>query len=191
MKTMRTVFLSSLALLLFPLLSHASVEVLMKLEGINIPANFSTQSKVAGFDKGYIQIMGASAGIGAAVSSSLGGGQREVSKPSYSDFNVTKRADEITPALTFNCASGKPITKVTIVWVNVSNGSSNKPQPMMEFMMENVYVSGLAFSGSTGSDTGDESVSFAWGKMTIQSYHQDGSPGSKVVLDAEKSTASI
>ncbi len=193
MKSKKIVLLSVLSSLFLALQSFADIQVLMKLEGVDIPKEFSTKSQIAEFSDGYISILGASSGYGVSVSD-LGTSQRSVGRPNYSEFSIIKLVDEITPVLTLNGVTGTPISKVIVVWVGNSGTQPGGAVKLMEFTMENVIVSGGAISGSQGEEQGSESVSLVWEKMTIQSYTRDSkggvTPGPKVVIDAAKATAS-
>lgn len=193
MKTHKFVSLIFVALLASVSPSFASIQVLMKIEGnADIPKTFSTQSDLQGFET-YVEILSMSTGLALNVSPA-GAGKREASTPSYSDFSISKWADEITPVLTFAAVSGNPISKITIAWVQ-TNTNDKAIATLMEFILEDVLVSGVSIGGNEGEERGTEAVSFNWSKMTIQSYTADSITGAmsqstKVIIDAASRTNS-
>ena len=194
MKITKISLLGLFLVLTLSIQSHGAISVLMKLEGVDVPKSFGTKSHLKEFDDGWAEILGASTGFAVSVDTS-GSTSRAASKPSYSDFVITKWADELSPLITLAGVRGDQLQKVTVSWVS-SNGGAESVGTLMEFIMENVLVSSSAMSGSDGEDRGTESVSFNWAKLTINSYSQDQTTGAigtnpttTVVIDALKGTA--
>jgi len=194
MKFSKTLLLSLILVLSLTSHSHGAISVLMKLEGVSVPKSFGTKSQLKGFDDGWANILGASTGFAVNVDT-VGGTSRAVSKPSYSDLVITKWADELSPLITLAGVSGQRLPKVTVSWVS-ADGGGNNTGTLMEFIMEDVFVSSSAMSGSDGEDRGTESVSFNWGKLTMNSYSEDlntgaigTSPTTSVKIDRAQGTA--
>ncbi len=189
MKINKIGLLSLVATLFFSLQSFGAINVLMKFEGLDVPKDFRTKSQIDGFNDGWATIYGVSSGFSVDVGTPS---SRRVGQPAYQDFSVVRLADELSPSLILAGAKGTVITKVIIAWV--SAGGSTKPAKVMEFIMEDVFVSSSSISASQGEESGTESVSFNWGKMTINSFTQDSKgvssgPATSVVLDAVNNTA--
>ncbi|MEQ9824169.1 MAG: type VI secretion system tube protein Hcp [Puniceicoccaceae bacterium] len=172
--------------------SFGEIQVLMKLDGITLPKTFSSKSELPAFTDGYITIQGASSGYAVSGTDS-GAGSRTAGRADFSEFSIFKPADEITPILTLHGVQGSVLNKVIVVWVEVTDAQA-RPAKLMEFTLENVRVSGGAISGSEGDQSGTESTTFVWEKMTMQSFIRDDkggvTDGPKVVIDATNNTAS-
>ena len=167
MITKKIGLLSLGAIIFFTLQSFGAMEVLMRFEGLDVPKDFRTKSQINGYADGWAEIYAISTGLSVDTGSTA---SRAAGKPQYQDFTVIKLVDEITPSLIFTSAAGKHITKVTIVWLSGTGETYGKS---MEFILEDVMISSSAITGSQGEESGTESVTLNWGKLTMNSFTQD------------------
>lgn len=111
--------------------------------------------------------------IGSGTSGTGGG------KVSISSFNLMKKSDAASPALFNACCDGSHFTGVHVVL----RKSGGKQLEYLKYDFEEVFVESVQWSGSTGGDdTPTESLSLAFGKITINYQPQkadgtaEGSP---------------
>ena len=116
--------------------------------------------------EGYIEIFSWSLGATnpTTVGTTSGGGG--AGKVSLSSFNVMKKCDKSSPSLFQNCCTGTHYDSATIA-MNKAGGDKTTPVTFLKYDFEEVYVDSIQWSASSGSDEPAESVSFAYGKVTI------------------------
>jgi len=100
-------------------------------------------------------------------------------KVSISSFNVMKKTDKASCALFKACCDGSHFTAVHVVL----RKAGGKQLEYLKYDFEEVFVESVQWSGSSGGDdTPTESLSLAFGKVTVTYQPQkadgtaDGSP---------------
>lgn len=136
----------------------------------------STDDKHAG----WIEIYSFSWGASNPVTVGSGTGGMSGGKVSISSFNVMKKTDKASPTLFDYCCRGEHIKKVDVI-LRKSGGTALE---YLTYNFEEVMVESIQWSGSTGGDDAPtESLSLAFGKVTVTYVPQDkaGKGGTKVV----------
>lgn len=147
-------------------------DAFLKIEGIDGECTDEAHKK-------WIEILSYSHGLSQPVSAASSSGGRTGGRVSMSDFAVMKVMDSSSPNLALACCDGRHLTKVTVELCEAT-GSKHK---YMEYIMENVIISSLQPSGSSGGDKPLESMTFNFGKISWTYYPagNDGKPaGDKV-----------
>ena len=133
------------------------------------------ESSRKGFEK---QIEVLSFSLGASNPTTIGaGGGGGAGKVSISSFNFMKHSDVTSPLLFQKCCAGEHFDKVTVT-LNKAGGKA--PVKFLVYDFEKVFVESVQWSGSSGGDdTPVESVSLAFGKVTVTytAQNPDGTPG--------------
>jgi type VI secretion system secreted protein Hcp len=114
--------------------------------------------------------------IGAGATG-MGGG-----RATLSSFNIMKKTEKSSPLLFAACATGDHFPKA-VVTLRKAGGKSGQTE-FLKYEFENVFVESIQWSGSSGGDdTPSESVSFAFGKVTVNYLPQDntGKGGGAIV----------
>jgi type VI secretion system secreted protein Hcp len=94
------------------------------------------------------------------------GGGMSAGKASISSLNIMKRVDTASAALCLLCASGGHLPKAYLV---LRKAGGNTQLEYLKYTLEEVYVESVQFSGSSGGDDyPTESVSLAFGKITME-----------------------
>ncbi|MBV8551425.1 MAG: type VI secretion system tube protein Hcp [Acidobacteriaceae bacterium] len=99
-------------------------------------------------------------------------------KVSLSSFNIMKRTDNASPTLFKACCTGTHYPSASVVL----RKSGGKAVDYIQYDFNEVMVESIQWSGSSGGDdTPTESVSFAYGEVTINYTPQtkDGTLGTK------------
>lgn len=140
-----------------------------------------------------IEIFSFSWGASAPVNVGSGSAGISASKVSISSFNVMKKTDKASPKLFKACCTGDHITKMTVS-MRKQTGTGGQ-DVFLIYTFETVFVESIQWSGSSGGDdTPTESVSFAFGKVTVEYKTQDKTgklvAGTPVVWDVTKVDAS-
>jgi type VI secretion system secreted protein Hcp len=148
-------------------------DVFVKIDGI--PGE-STDDK----HKDWIEVLSFSHGINqpaSATHSSAGGATAE--RCNHQDFTISKLLDKASPLLYQNCSSGKHVKDVCVEFCR-AGGDKMK---YMDVKMEEVIISAVSPSGSSGEGFPSESVSFNYGKIKwvyTQQKRADGGGGGNV-----------
>ena len=106
--------------------------------------------------------------LGASNPSTIGssGGGGGAGKVSLSSFNFMKKTDSSSPVLFTACATGAHFDKVE-VFLRKAGGTAGQ-EPYLTYTFDEAFVDSVQWSGSSGGDdTPTESVSIAFGKITI------------------------
>jgi type VI secretion system secreted protein Hcp len=153
----------------FPVVLHAppalsAVDLFLKIDGID------GESVVKGYEKS-IEILSYSWGASNSGSTSVGGGGG-AGKVSFSDFSFMKYVDAASSPLAQASFSGVHLNKAILSVVNV--GAS---QPFLTYTMEEVLVSSLQQSASSGGGRPMESVSFNFAVFKMDYWKQDTKGG--------------
>ena len=136
-----------------------------------------------------IEIFSFSWGASAPVTVGPGTGGMTASRVSISSFNVMKKTDVASPKLFKACCTGDHINKMTVS-MRKQTGAGGQ-EVFLIYTFDEVMVESIQWSGSSGGDdTPSESVSFAFGKVTVEYKTQgkDGklAAGTPVVWDVTK-----
>ena len=139
-----------------------------------------------------IEIFSFSWGASAPVNVGSGSAGISASKVSISSFNVMKKTDKASPKLFKSCCTGDHINKMTVP-MRKQTGTGGQ-DVFLIYTFETVFVESIQWSGSSGGDdTPTESVSFAFGKVTVEYKTQDKTgklvAGTPVVWDVTKVSA--
>jgi type VI secretion system secreted protein Hcp len=127
-----------------------------------------------GFEK-QMEILSFSWGASNAVTVGTGGSGMGAGKVSLSSFNVMKKSDTGSPKLFATCASGDHYDTAS---VTLNKAAGKESIPFLKYEFEEVFVDSIQWSGSGGGDdTPMESVSFAYGKVTMTYILQTGKGG--------------
>ena len=109
---------------------------------------------------------------GASNPTSSSGSGMAAGKVSISSFNAMKKADAASCKLFELCATGKHIDKAKVELCKSTGADTTEPFIVYEF--EEVYIESIQWSGSAGGDdTPTESISVAFGKVTMHFSAQD------------------
>ncbi len=148
---------------------------------------FSSKNPSASTIKGYEGwAIIESAQLGGVVSvSDPSGGQREASRPNFSEITLSKVADAFSPYFLLSMAQGQSIGRVDLVWL-IPKGTSY--QKTFSIALEEVIVT--SHSMSFGADQPYESVSLDWGQLTLDVYDDAGGIASTTTIDRVKGTSS-
>lgn len=136
-------------------------------------------SVVNGHDK-WITIASLQMGVGRAISSSGGRGDRETSNPSFSELTLTKSTDIASADLFMQAICGKSLGKAEIHFVQ-TGGSDKKQQVYLKIELTDAIVS--SYSASSGGDRPSESFSL---NFTQISYQYDAFSGDKITTGTPK-----
>jgi len=112
-----------------------------------------------------------------ATASSAGGGSAE--RCNHADFSISKLVDRASPKLYEYCCTGKHIKDVTL---ELCRAGGDKMR-YLEVKMEEVIISSVSPTGSSGGEFPSEAVSFNYGKIKwvyTQQKRADGSGGGNV-----------
>ena len=144
-----------------------AVDMFMKLDGIT---GESQDSK----HKGEIDVLAWSWGVSNSGSAHVGGGAGS-GKANFQDLSFTKYTDLSTTSLLQASASGKHITKATLV---VRKAGEN-PLEYLTIDMNEVLVTSVSTGGSGGEDRLTENVSlnFASFKVAYKEQSKTGAAG--------------
>jgi type VI secretion system secreted protein Hcp len=127
--------------------------------------------------EGQIEIFSFS--FGASNPTTVGSGITGLSagKVSISSFNCMKKTESSSGVLFTACCTGEHFTKATVT-LRKATGTSGKQQNFLTYVLEDVMVESIQWSGSSGGDdTPTESISLAFGKITIDYFKQDAKTG--------------
>lgn len=126
---------------------------------------------------GQIDVLNWGYAVSQSSTSHTGGGSG-TGKANFSELTFTHYVDKATPTLMKYCASGKHINQVVLTCCKVGDGS----QEYMRITMNEVLVTHVSPSGSTGDPRVMESVGLSYGKILVQVKEQnaDGSMGATV-----------
>lgn len=144
-------------------------DTFLKLEGPNVEGE-STDSVHAKEIEIYSFSWGASNPTTiSSYSTGAGGG-----KVTVSSFNIMKKCDKSSPNLFRTCCKGDHYDKATVIF----RKAGGTQVEYLKYTFEMVFVESIQWSGSSGGDdVPTESVSFSYGKVTIEYKPQDAASG--------------
>jgi type VI secretion system secreted protein Hcp len=155
-----------------------AVDMFWKVDGGKIKG----ESQADGH-KDEVDIYSYSWGVSNAATFAHGSGGGS-GRSTFGDFNVTKRVDSASHLLALNCADGTHI-KEAVLSVRKAGGAKGKGQSdYLIFKFNDILITGVQHSGSSGADEQMESVSFAYSKVEFEYkiQKQDGSVASAGVF---------
>jgi type VI secretion system secreted protein Hcp len=136
----------------------------LQIEGVTGDSKDSKHAK-------WIELYSFSWGASNPVNSSSGSGMAS-GKVSISSFNAMKKCDSGSAKLFEFCATGGHAAKAKVEICKSTGGATTEPFIVYEF--EEVFVESIQWSGSAGGDdTPTESISVAFGKVTMHYSTQD------------------
>ena len=132
------------------------------------------EATAKGFE-GKIEIYSFSWGASAPVTIGPGTTGMSASRVSISSFNVMKKTDKASPRLFKAACLGEHITQMKVS-MRKQTGTGGQDSFLI-YTFDEVMVESVQWSGSSGGDdTPTESVSFAFGKVTVE-YKEQGKDG--------------
>jgi type VI secretion system secreted protein Hcp len=135
------------------------------------------EATAKGFEK-KIEIYSFSWGASNPVTIGPGAGGASSGRVSLSSFNLMKKTDVASPKLFQACCQGDHYAKA-IVSLRKQTGTAGQ-DVFLIYTFDEVYVESIQWSGSSGGDdTPTESVSLAYGKVTVE-YKTQGKDGKLV-----------
>lgn len=135
------------------------------------------EATAKGFEK-KIEIFSFSWGASSPVTIGSGTGGISASRVNISSFNVMKKTEVSSPKLFKACCLGEHITKMTVSMRKQAGVGGQ--DVFLIYTFDEVMVESIQWSGSSGGDdTPTESVSFAFGKVTVE-YKTQGKDGKLV-----------
>jgi type VI secretion system secreted protein Hcp len=99
--------------------------------------------------------------FGATQTSTTGGAGTGAGRANITDVSVSKRTDSCSPILFGDVATGRHITRVTIVQ------QDNNRDDVFTVVLEDVIVSSYQLGGSQNDEVPTEQLSFNFGRITI------------------------
>lgn len=111
---------------------------------------------------------------GASNPTTIGSGSAGIAagKVSVSSFNLMKKTDKASALLFQRCCEGKHIDKA-MVTMRKATGDGGQVA-FLKYTFEKVMVESIQWSGSSGGDDSPtESLSLAFGKVSIEYFKQD------------------
>ncbi|WP_347330413.1 Hcp family type VI secretion system effector [Marinimicrobium locisalis] len=114
--------------------------------------------------KDHIAVQSLSFGVGRGISMEPGNlSNREATRPTVSEVTLTKVADNSATALFKEAVTGSAGKKVTIKFVQTG---ADKVTEYMDYVLEDVLVSGYQISGSGDGDP-VETISLSFSKVMV------------------------
>jgi type VI secretion system secreted protein Hcp len=104
--------------------------------------------------------------------SGTGGG---AGKANFQDISVTKYVDKSTADLMYSCASGKHLSKGTLI----VRKAGEKPLEYLIYTLEEILVSSVSTGSSEGQERATENVTLNFSKVKMEYKIQDKSGGGK------------
>ena len=142
-----------------------AIEYFLKLDGI-------TGEAAASKHTGEIEVMSWS--WGASNPASMHGTGLSAGKVSFSDLSISKPTDKATAKLMELCCTGKHIANGVLTCCK-STGDKN-PADYLTIKLTEIAITSVQHGGASGDDIGHESVSFAFGKFSLD-YKVQGKDG--------------
>jgi type VI secretion system secreted protein Hcp len=150
-----------------------SFDTFLKFTGGNDVKGEST----ADGHKDEIEIYSFSWGASNPTTIGSGSGGLTGGKVSISSFNVMKKTELSSAKLFAACCSGQHFD-TAVVSMRKATGVAGKQQEFLNYTFENVMIESIQWSGSSGGDDSPtESLSIAFGKVTIKYSKQEGGKG--------------
>lgn len=127
--------------------------------------------------EGEIEIYSFSFGASNPTTIGSGSGGLSGGKVSISSFNVMKKTELSSAKLFSACAAGEHF-KEALVTAQKATGVAGEQAAFLTYKFEDVMIESIQWSGSSGGDdTPTESLSIAFGKVSIEYFKQDDDAG--------------
>jgi len=140
-------------LLLTPVISHAAVDMFLKLDGI-------PGESVDKANAGSIDILAWSEGLSQSGTTHSGGGGG-AGKVNVQDISLTKYLDSASPLLRQYITSGAIIPNATLT----VRTSGENPRVFFRIEMKNILVSSVSTGGSSGENRLSENISLNFAEV--------------------------
>lgn len=143
---------------------------------------------------GWMEIFSFSWGATNPTTVGTAGKGLSAGKVSLSSFNIMKKSDDASPKLFEACCGGTHFAKASVV-MRKATGTDGGQKEFLRYDFDDVMVESVQWSGSSGGDdTPTESVSLAFGKVTVQNWIQDTvkgglTKGASAIWDVTKAAA--
>ncbi|MCC6425511.1 MAG: type VI secretion system tube protein Hcp [Phycisphaerales bacterium] len=131
-----------------------AVDIYLKLDGLPGESHDSKH-------KDWIQVLSFSHGLSMSGSMYSGGGQSTSGRVDVSDASVMKRVDKASPKLNWHCCTGTHIKSACIEFCQ----STKDKHVFMKYSFEDIVVSSVQPSASSGGDFPMESLAFRFSKI--------------------------
>lgn len=141
-----------------------ALDAFLQIDGVNGEATRE------GFQNA-IEILSFSMGASNPVIVGSGATGLAAGKASVSEFSIMKQTDSASALLFQACCSGKHFPKAKIT---LHRAGGDNPVDYLVYELEEVMISSLSWSGSTGEDRPTESLSLSFGKITVTYSPQTG-----------------
>ena len=122
-----------------------------------------------------IDVQSYSAGISIPVQPGSQGSGSGAGKAQFSDLSITKYFDSASPLLMHALVTGERLKTVTLSLVN--SGAKLRTAAYLTYEYQDVFVASIEDSAGGGTDRPEESVSFAFGQVTVTYYPQEATGG--------------
>jgi type VI secretion system secreted protein Hcp len=140
-----------------------------------------TGEATAAGNVGWIEIFSFSWGASNPTTVGTGTSGLAAGKVSVSSFNVMKKTEVSSAALFAACCAGQHYATAK-VQMKKATGTSGGQAVFLEYDFTDVMVESIQWSGSSGGDdTPTESVSFAFGKVSVKYSQQNTETGAMEV----------
>ena len=144
--------------------AQAAFDTFMTFTGGTAPVT-QGESTTVGFENA-VEVFSFSWGVSNPVTLRKGTGLSP-ERPTFSSFNILKRADSASPALLAACAAGNYYDEVKVTLRRPGGDGSSFVFQVYTF--KHVFVSSLQWSGSSGGDdTPTESVSLVYEQVVYE-----------------------
>jgi type VI secretion system secreted protein Hcp len=131
-----------------------AIDMYLKLDGIPGEA-LDTKHK------DWIQILSFSHGVTQSGAMYSGGGQSTSGRADVSDISVMKKVDKSTPKLNWTCATGTHVKSGIVEFCQ----ASGQQHVFMKYSLDDIVISNVQASASSGGDMPMESLAFRFSKI--------------------------
>jgi len=112
--------------------------------------NIQGNSTINGY-AGQIILLSFSHGVNMPMGTDVGGTERTLGRPSFSELSVAKATDQSTPALYGACAGGTKLGNATIT---IGRNEGGNFMQLIQYVLTNAMISAVSTSGG-GTDAMD------------------------------------
>ena len=146
-------------------------------QGNQLPLEGETQDKQFSA-KNAIEISAYSLGIHNTTTVGSAAGGAGAGKAQFSDFQITKLVDKLSPTLLQYAGSGIHLQQLDLYLRKAGETGGKSPAGLvfMQFSFKLVYVTDIQWSGGSGDDRVKEDVTFAYGALQVH-YTPQSSTG--------------
>lgn len=123
--------------------------------------NIQGNSTITGY-AGQIILLSFSHGVHMPMGADVGGTERTLGRPSFSEMTLMKATDQSTPALYGACAGGTKLGNATIT---IGRNEAGVFMQLVQYVLTNAMIASISTSGS-GTDAMD-SISIHFSAITM------------------------